>query len=200
MSPKIFRCSCGPEIEVRAVILPLSGQPWRLLIRVSCMVAALALVWPAAATGRRGADGPDDPLTSTRVVRTGGNVTSVLGVAWQADSSPIPYARLRLRNTLTGRIAAHTIANDDGRFSFTSVEPGSYLIELVSEGGKILALGHAFTIAPGETLATFVRLGTRVPWFAGFFSNAAAAVASSAAAAGVTAVAPDAMRPVSPTQ
>jgi hypothetical protein len=183
------------------VTLTLCCQTWRLLIRVCCVLAALALVWPVAATERRGDDSADGTtLTTTRVVRTGASVTSVLGAAWQADNTPIPYARLRLRNTLTGQIAAHTVANESGRFSFTSVEPGSYLIELVSEEGKVLALGHAFTIARGETLATFVRLGTRVPWFTGFFANAAAAVASSAAAAGVMAVAPDAMRTVSATQ
>jgi hypothetical protein len=51
-------------------------------------------------------------------------------------------------------------------------------------------VGHAFVIAPGETVATFVRLGTKVPWFTGFFNNAASAVASTAAGLGVTAIAP----------
>ena len=34
----------------------------------------------------------------------------------------------------------------------------------------------------GETVATFVRLGTKLPWIAGFFSNAAAAAITAAAA------------------
>ena len=46
------------------------------------------------------------------------------------------------------------------------------------------------SIAPGETVATFVRLGTKVPWFPGFFGNAASAVASTAASQGITAIAP----------
>ena len=49
---------------------------------------------------------------------------------------------------------------------------------------------HAFVIASGETVATFVRLGTKVPWFNGFFQNAASAVASTAASQGITAIAP----------
>lgn len=53
-----------------------------------------------------------------------------------------------------------------------------------------MTVGHAFVIAPGETVATFVRLGTKVPWFHGFFSNAASAVASTAASQGITAIAP----------
>ena len=47
-----------------------------------------------------------------------------------------------------------------------------------------------FTIGQGETVATFVRLGTKVPWIAGFFSNAAAVASTAAAAEGVTALAP----------
>ena len=64
------------------------------------------------------------------------------------------------------------------------------MVELVDDSGKVLAVGRAFMVAAGETVATFVRLGARVPWFAGFFENAAAAATSSAASLGVTALAP----------
>ena len=124
--------------------------------------------------------------------------TSIMGAAWHADNSPIPYARLRLRNVVTGRIHAHTIANELGQFAFQAVETGSYIVELVTENGKVLTVGQTFSVAPGETVATFVRLGTRVPWFNGFFANAAAAVSSTAAATGVTAVAPEQMTCASP--
>jgi hypothetical protein len=89
------------------------------------------------------------------------------------------------------------VANASGQFAFTGIESGTYVVELVSERGKVLTLGHTFTVAPGETIATFVRLGTRVPWFNGFFSNAAAAASSTAASTGVTAIAPGAVRPAS---
>ncbi len=123
--------------------------------------------------------------------------TSILGAAWYADNSPIPNARLRLRNLQTGRVEATTVGGEDGRFTFASVESGSYLVELVSESGGVLALGQPFTIAPGETVATFVRLRVKVPWYAEFFSSAGAAAVSAAALAGITAIAPEAVRPVS---
>jgi hypothetical protein len=175
------------------------------LARVALVACALAVLGPVPGS----VAGQNEPTMSTVTARAaaGGTLTglraratSIIGTAWQADNTPIPHARVQLRNTLTGRMAAHAVANERGQFSFHNVETGSYLIELVSETGKLLAVGHGFTIGPGETVATFVRLGTRVPWFTGFFSNAAAAVASSAAAAGVTALAPEAMRAVSPTQ
>jgi len=123
--------------------------------------------------------------------------TSVLGAAWEADNTPIAHARLRLRNVLSGKIEATTTANELGQFAFNDVESGSYLVELVGGNGKILTLGQRFSIAPGETVATFVRMGTKVPWFNGFFGNAASAVSSTAASTGITAVAPDAIPCVS---
>lgn len=122
--------------------------------------------------------------------------TAIRGHAWTADNTPIPAARLRLRNVTTGKVEAVTIANEAGQFTFSDVEGGSYLVELVNDAGSVLAVGHLFSIGPGEIVGTFVRLGTRVPWFSGFFGNAAAAVASSAASQGITALAP-VVRPAS---
>jgi hypothetical protein len=124
--------------------------------------------------------------------------TAILGTAWNSDSTPIPSAKIRLRNVLTGKIDATGVASDLGQFSFNEIESGSYVIELVSDSGKVLAIGQTFSLAPGETVATFVRLGTKLPWFHAFFGNAAASVASVAASMGVTAVAPEQMACASP--
>jgi hypothetical protein len=135
------------------------------------------------------------PGAATPVVA---RATSILGAAWNSDNTAIPFAKVRLRNVLTGKIEANTISNELGQFSFNGIESGSYVIELVSDNGKILAIGHTFSVAPGETVATFVRLGSRLPWFSGFFGNAASSVASVAASTGVTAVAPEQMPCASP--
>ena len=119
-----------------------------------------------------------------------GRATAILGQVWTSESRPIPGARVRLRNLGSGKIEAATLANEAGQFTFANIEGGSYLVELINDTASVLAVGQVFSIAPGETVATFVRLGTRVPWFTGFFGNAAAAVASSAASQGITALAP----------
>lgn len=129
-----------------------------------------------------------------------GKATAILGSAWNHDNAPIPFAKLRLRNLVTARIDAATLANEVGQFEFQAIETGSYVIELVSERGKVLAVGHTFSLESGETVATFVRLGTQVPWISGFFGNAALAVSAAAAAAGLTALAPEQVRPVSGRQ
>jgi hypothetical protein len=131
--------------------------------------------------------GPDAVVT---------RATTIHGSAWTANNAPIAQARIRLRNVVSGRVEATTIANDAGQFAFQNVAGGSYLVELFDLGGKTEVVGHVFSIAPGETVATFVRTGTKVPWFNGFFGNSVSAVSSSAASEGITAIAPVA-RPVS---
>lgn len=123
--------------------------------------------------------------------------TSIQGVAWEADNSPVRFAKIRLRNVVNGRIQSGVIANADGRFVFKEIPPGAYLVELVNDEGRVLAVGHTFSLASGETVATFVRLARKAPWFQGFFSNAAGLVAAAAATTGITAVAPEAVPPVS---
>jgi hypothetical protein len=138
-----------------------------------------------------------------RMPRPGGTgaissrATSIQGAAWRSDNAPIPRAVLRLRNVVTGKIEATTIASDAGNFAFTGIPDGTYLIEMVSEGGKVMMVGHTFNVAPGETVATFVRLGPKVPWFNGFFGNAAQTVSSSAASTGVTAISPEVVQCIS---
>jgi hypothetical protein len=116
--------------------------------------------------------------------------TSVRGAAWNFDNSPIAGAHVQLRNLVSGRVEASAVANETGRFAFAKIEGGTYAVELIGQNGKVLTVGHAFVIAPGETVATFVRLGTKVPWFSGFFGNAASAIAIAAASQGITAIAP----------
>lgn len=116
--------------------------------------------------------------------------TSILGVVWNVDNTPIGGARVQLRNLVSGKVEASAVANETGQFTFNQIEGGRYVVELLGANGKIVTVGHAFAIAPGESVATFVRMGTKVPWFTGFFGNAATAVTSSAAGQGITAIAP----------
>jgi hypothetical protein len=97
---------------------------------------------------------------------------------------------VQLRNLDDGEVVATTVGDEAGKFTFANIEPGTYVVELVGANGKVITVGQAFVIAQGETVATFVRIGSKAPWFAGFFNNAALAVAATAASQGVTALAP----------
>jgi hypothetical protein len=149
---------------------------------LAASLAAVAIAAPGVSARQ--------PETPRIVASRSGHLTAIQGSAWNADNTPLPGARLQLRNAASGRIVSESVANGLGQFTFTNIEPGTYVVELVNERGKVLAVGDAFMVAPGETTATFVRLGAHVPWFAGFFENAAAAATAAAAGLGVTALAP----------
>ena len=121
--------------------------------------------------------------------RTGTAVTTgtILGTAWRGDTTPYPQARLRLRNVHNGRGVARTVSDQDGRFRFERVDPGAYVVELLSQDDKVLAVGDLFGVSSGSQSLTAVRLSSRAPWFSGFFGNAAAAAIAAASTLGVTA-------------
>lgn len=160
-------------------------------VRITHFAAVALVVVCALAVPPRAAGLPPGRTPARVGAATGsGGTTSVLGAAWQVDNTPIPGAQVQLRNLVSGKIEAKAVADNFGQFTFSRIEGGTYVVELIGQNGKVVTVGHAFVIAPGETVATFVRLGTKVPWFQGFFGNAASAVASTAASQGITAIAP----------
>jgi hypothetical protein len=146
------------------------------------MLVVMALTTTAVAQAPLTArSGPG--LTATVTVSTG----TITGTAWKGETSPYPQARIRLRNVHTGRAIARTDADSDGRFHFLQVDPAPYVVELVSEEDKVLAVGDLFSVTAGNESTTLVRLASKTPWLGGFFGNAAAAVISAASTLGVTA-------------
>lgn len=114
----------------------------------------------------------------------------VVGSVWSSADKGIGEATVRLRNVKTGSIDAIIRADSAGQFSFQGVNAGNYVIEIVNANGSVAALGQVFSVAPGETVAAFVRLGPRIPFLNAFVGNAAASSVSSAASMGVTAITP----------
>ncbi len=159
-------------------------------------VAAFSLAAvPAAVAAQQSAAPPSSVARLTAAPRPSApfpRATSVMGFAWSAVNDPLADVPVQLRNVLSGRVEATARTSSTGEFLFDHVEGGTYVVELVNESGRVLALGAPFTVAPGETIATFVRLGVPPSWFSGVFTNAATAAVSSAASVGVTAVAPPA--------
>ena len=123
--------------------------------------------------------------------------TAVVGWAREADDAPVRGARLRLRNVVTGFVTAMAVADQAGEFTFEGFEGGTYVVELVDAGDDVLEVGQVFNVAPGETVATFLKLAEERPWVTGFFENAAASALSAAAGAGVIGVIPTG-DPISP--
>jgi hypothetical protein len=158
-------------------------------------LAAIVACAPLHALAQEGAARVAVKRTSSAaaVVTTG----VILGTAWRGDTTPYPQPRIRLRNIENGRGLARTIGDGEGRFRFDRVDPGAYVVELMSQDDKVLAVGDLFSVSPGNQSYTVVRLSSRAPWFGGFFGNAAAAAIAAASTLGVTATGTNG-RPASP--
>jgi len=126
---------------------------------------------------------------------TVGKSTQIMGYLWTSNNGAMPDVSVQIRNTVTDVIEGKVVTNSAGEFLFQNVAPGEYVIEYVSDTtSKVLATGHPFTVAPGETVATFVRLSNGLPMLlpnelSNLTSNAAAQAVTSAATRGVTSVA-----------
>lgn len=124
----------------------------------------------------------------------GGSPTSVMGYIWTGEGTPLSNATVQLRNIVTGQIEQVSTTLQNGAFTFQNVTSGTYAIEYVTEGaGRVLAVGQAFSVAPGETVATFVRLGGRLallaPELAGNAAQAVISNVANAVASGVVSIA-----------
>jgi hypothetical protein len=162
---------------------------------IAAALAAVVVCAPLHAIAQEpaGRAGVKRSASAAAVVTTG----VILGTAWRGDTTPFPQPRIRLRNVENGRGVARTIGDGEGRFRIDGVDPGAYVVELMSQDDKVLAVGDLFGVSPGTQSYTVVRLSARAPWFGGFFGNAAAAAIAAASTIGVTATGTNG-RPVSP--
>jgi len=130
---------------------------------------------PVAKAGRSGITGPR--------IGTG----TVVGTAWGGDTAPLPQALIRLRDVETGRGVARAVTTVEGTFGFERVDPGPYVVELLSEDEKVVAVGDLFWMHPEDRILTVVRSSAKAPPSRNFFGNAVPAVIAAASAIGLTA-------------
>ena len=124
-------------------------------------------------------------ITSARLTAAAG---AIAGTVVNGNDKPVAAARLRLRDLETGRVVMMTRGDEDGQFFFTGVPAGSYIVELVDDGSLVRGVTQSFSVSAGETVRVVLRLSSRLPWYSGFFTNAALAAVSSAASLGITSV------------
>jgi hypothetical protein len=92
------------------------------------------------------------------------NATSdgkVIGTVVDSTQMLVPDAPLRLRNLSTGEITEEGTSNSKGEFEFTVLNPGTYVVELISGDGYVVALSPAGSLARYETFETRVQIPGR---------------------------------------
>ena len=94
------------------------------------------------------------PATATSDARIIGTVTDTTQMLVQ-------NARLRLRNLSTGQLDQEGTSNANGEFEFTILNPATYVVEMVSADGFVLALSNARSLARYEVFETRVEVPGR---------------------------------------
>jgi hypothetical protein len=152
-------------------------------------VSAQQPVRPVTAGAPRSIARVDTPriLPGTR-----SNVFSAIqGNALSSTNAALTDALIRLRDARAGQIVGTQVTDKAGLFSFPSIDPGSYIVEIMgNDQNSVLAASQVLNIGPGEAVSAVVKLPFRIPPFAGLLGNStpsAAAVTTQAASAGVLA-------------
>ncbi|HEX7140432.1 MAG TPA: carboxypeptidase-like regulatory domain-containing protein [Vicinamibacterales bacterium] len=118
------------------------------------------------------------------------SIATIRGTTLTGTGNPLAEARVRLRNARSGRIVGTAISDHVGVFEFHSVEPGSYIVELVTSRDDVLAASDILHPNGGDVVSCIVKLPYQIPPAGGVLGHvnaAAIAVTAAAAAAGLLA-------------
>jgi Carboxypeptidase regulatory-like domain len=112
----------------------------------------------------------------------------IAGVA-SIDGKPLANIAVRLRNVENGQLVGNTAADATGQFSFSGLNPGNYVVEMVSADGTIIGTSVNIPLATGVMAATNVAVGVSAAALGatGGVAAAGAAAAGAAATAGMSA-------------
>jgi hypothetical protein len=117
---------------------------------------------------------------------------TIRGSALTSTNSSLATTPVRLRDARIGQIVARQVTDSSGMFEFESLDPGSYIVEIVDQDqASVLAASEVLNVGAGEAISAVVKLPLRITPSAGIFGNttsSAAALAAQAAASGVMAI------------
>jgi hypothetical protein len=165
-------------------------------------IAALALI--AAGTLPLAAQQQVATTTVTRAVKSAvtkaalskakeNALTIIQGNAINASNGQMGNAVVRLRDARFGRIVDTQLTDKSGLFAFKAIDPGSYIVEIMSNDQSIMAASQLLNVNAGEAVSAVVKLPFRIPPFAGLMGStstpSATVVATQAATSSIVAVA-----------
>ena len=82
----------------------------------------------------------------------------ITGSVIDIGQRPVAYAHVQLRNLTLGVVEQATTANAEGEYEFIVAAPSTYVVEMVSGRGNIVALSNAGTIGMFESMQTVIQV------------------------------------------
>ena len=113
---------------------------------------------------------------------------AIQGNALDSANGILPDSPVRLRDARAGRIIGMQRTDKSGLFEFRTVDPGSYIVELLGAADAVVAASQLINVNAGEAVSAVVKLPFRLPPFGGLFGHTTAqaiAITAAAAATGV---------------
>ena len=89
------------------------------------------------------------------------STTRIVGAVVDLLHQPVAYAKVQLRNLGNGQVIGSADTNDLGEYAFDVADPGTYVVEMLSQENYIVALSNAGLLLRYETLRTEIRLPGR---------------------------------------
>jgi hypothetical protein len=125
------------------------------------------------------------PFAFAAEVAAQGTAT-LTGTARSSSGQPIVNGSAQLRNVQTGQLVGSTTCDSAGEFTFTGLNPGNYVVEIVNAQGVVVGTGAVAPVAAGATVTMSVTAASAAAETGGI--STAMIVTTLAAAAGVAAV------------
>lgn len=114
--------------------------------------------------------------------------TTIHGNALDFTNNAVPGKPVRLRDARFGGIVESQVTDKAGMFSFRSLDPGIYVVELVDLDGSVLAASQLLSVGAGDVLLAVVKLPARLPVLGGLLGHTAQQAADVTSAAAVSGV------------
>lgn len=114
--------------------------------------------------------------------------STIQGNALDSANGILPDSPVRLRDARAGRIISMQRTDKSGLFEFRTVDPGSYIVELLGNTVTVLAASQLLNVNAGEAVSVVVKLPFRLPALGGLLGHTTAqaiAITSAAAATGL---------------
>jgi carboxypeptidase family protein len=164
---RLFRANLAALLVATAV--PIAAQAPNRSTASTPRAASRPQALAAAARDTNGV------LPGTRA----GSFTTIQGTALNWTNAALANASLRLRDARLGHVVDTTTTDKAGLFTFHSVDPGSYIVE-VMDREKITAASQIIYVTAGESASAVVKLPFRPLAWGGVFGASPGTAATSA--------------------
>lgn len=157
---------------------------------VLTVVGGTAAQEPPSRNGDTDRSQPGRRVTALLPGTPASSFATIQGNALDAPDRPLPNHEVRLRNARTGQIGDRQMTDEAGLFSYTNLDPGSYVVELMDDDLRVEATSALVTVDAGDVATTVVRRPQRKA-LAGLLRDSvgtASAVIAAAAGVGILAV------------